>query len=413
MSNTNNQWTPEQISLLRKLKSEGRLTLAEIGKEIGRTREAVRTKLKGIEIPEIDFQAQATHWKNKAAELERALNEARQSRTAVDVLCEQIHELAPKSYQPPKFVPFKRPDKSKSSPQSGVLLFSDTHIGSDIKESQTLGLGVYNFDTFLCRLRRMENTVFSIVQDHTTTDIPEIVVPMLGDMIDGALQHSAECGQVNTILTQFYSGGHAIAQFLRNISTLAPSIRIYGCVGNHTRWQNQKKMPTKNRASNLDMLLYLYIQALTREIPSISWNLDWQPFSNFDVQGHSFLCLHGDNLRGGDKMLGIPNHSMGRMVSTTTQLFTRVGRDTPAYYCIGHLHRPISLPHARGEIIVNGGFPGIDGYALSEYFNSSYPSQKFFFVHPKYGKTATYDIRLDLGDGVPHQYQLPDQFVCA
>lgn len=339
------------------------------------------------------------------------LAKASVSKTAVDVLCEQVHELAPKSYQPPGVL-FVPPKKTAGKPQSAVLLFSDTHIGQEVRADQTLGMGGYNFEIFLRRLKRLETSVFSIIRDHTTVTVPEIVIPILGDMLNGALNHGAEAAQVNTMLAQFYSGGHAIAQFLRNISAIAP-LRIYGCVGNHTRWQNQHKMPTQNRNSNFDQLLYLYIQALTRDIPTIAWSLDSQPFATFEVQGFPFYCGHGDNLRGGDKMLGIPNHAMGRMVSTTTQLFTRAGRDIPAYYCVGHLHRPISLPHANGEILVNGAFPGIDGYALNEYFNATRPLQRFFFMHPTFGKSAEYALRLDLGDAVPHGYKLPDQFACV
>lgn len=318
--------------------------------------------------------------------------------------------MAPVSYKPAKATLTFKQDKH-ATPQSAVLLFSDTHIGAVVKPEQTLGLGNYNFEIFLRRLARLERSVYSIIHDHTTTPVPEIVVPMIGDMLDGALAHSAECGQLNTMVSQFYSGGHAIAQFLRNLSAIAP-LRLYGVVGNHTRWQNQHKMPTKNRNSNYDMLLYLYVQALTRDISRIQWQLDMQPFATFDVQGFPFYCGHGDNLRGGDKALGLPAHSMGRMVSTTTQLFTRAGRETPAYYCVGHLHRPISIPHAKGEIIVNGAFPGIDGYALGEYFNSSFPIQKFWLMHPRFGRSATYDLRLDLGDDTPHGYQLPDTFAC-
>lgn len=378
---------------------------------MSRSIKAVEQKLSKIEVPETDYRALSVYWKRKAAEAERALAEASVSKTAVDVLCEQAHELAPKSYQPPT-VTFSPPKRAAGKPQSAVLLFSDTHIGQEVKSEQTLGMGGYNFEIFLRRLNRLQSSIFSIIRDHTTASVPEIVIPILGDMLNGALNHSVEAGQVNTMLAQFYSGGHAIAQFLRNVSTIAP-IRTYGCVGNHTRWQNQHKMPTQNRNSNFDQLLYLYVQALTRDIPTIKWTLDSQPFATFEVQGFPFYCGHGDNLRGGDKMLGIPNHSMGRMVSTTTQLFTRAGRDIPAYYCVGHLHRPISLPHANGEIMVNGAFPGIDGYALNEYFNATRPMQRFFFMHPTYGKTAEYPLRLDLGDDIPHGYKLPDQFPCV
>ncbi len=353
------------------------------------------------------------YWRKRANDLERALAEAQRSQTAVEVLCEHVLEMAPKSYQPAAFSARNvTPKRGKSSPQSAMALFSDTHIGAVVKQEQTLGMGHYNFEIFLRRLKRFETSVHSILQDHTTTEITELVVPILGDMLDGALTHSAECAQANTLLAQCYAGGHAIAQFLRNLSTLAP-LRLYGCVGNHTRFQNQHKMPSKNRNSNFDMFLYMYLEALTRDIPNIQWNLNWQPFAVFDVQGFTFYCGHGDNLRGGDKALGLPSHAMGRMVSTTSQLFTRDGKSAPHYYCVGHLHRPISVPHSRGEVIVNGAFPGIDGYALGEYFNSSYPSQKFWLMHPKFGRSATYDLRLDLGDKTPHGYSLPENFVCA
>lgn len=425
-------WTPEELLML-----DTPMTDAEIAAATGRTVTSVNIRrrpcrnLKGPkgfhpdgapepnwvqddepETPPILIPSDVTaYWKKRAKTAEKALADARQDKTAAEIVAENILEMAPKSYS--ATLPTVVPDKPKhGSPQSAVLLFSDTHIGAVVHPEQTLDLGNYSFEIFLRRLCRLERSVFSILGDHTTTDVPEIVVPMLGDMLDGALVHAAECGQSNTMLEQFYAGGHAIAQFFRNLSGLAPKIRIHGTVGNHTRWGHQAKMPSKNRNSNFDMLLYLYIQALVRDVPNIEWHLDWQPFARFEVQGYSFYCAHGDNVKGGDKTLGIPNHSLGRMVSTTTQLCARKKIETPAYYCLGHLHRPIELPHARGQVIVNGAFPGIDGYALAEYFNSSYPIQKFWLMHPKFGRSATYDLRLDLGDDTPHNYTLPTQFTC-
>lgn len=401
-------WTSQEVSKLQKLRSQGK-TNREIAQALGRTTKAVEIKTDHLDQPEANLE-QLDYWKSKSRSLEKELAAANKSRVAVDVLCERVMELAPRSY---KTSPVQRAlsKDSHSTPQSAVLLFSDTHVGKLVRAQQTLGLGNYDFELFLRRLWRLEQSASSILQDHTTTDVPEIVIPILGDMIDGALQHSVEAGQLNTLLAQFYSAGHAMAQFFRNMSRLAP-LRIYGTVGNHTRWGNQKKMPSDNRASNLDMFLYLYIQALVRDIPDIKFNLDWQPFACFDVQGFPFFCGHGDNLRGGDKILGIPNHSIGRNVSTINQLFSRAGKDTPAYFCYGHLHRPIELPHSKGEVLVNGSFVGIDGFALDQAFNSSYPLQKFFLMHPKFGRSACYELRLDLGDGIKHGYTLPDTFAC-
>jgi hypothetical protein len=356
--------------------------------------------------------SRAAYWQKRAKELQRELAESKHSAEATQVLIEQAHELAPKSYQPLNWSLDRAPNKNEGRPQSAVLMLSDTHIGQVVEPDQTLGVGAYNFSLFLRRLKRLERSVFSILQDHTTTPVPEIVVGMLGDMLHGNLAHSVEAGQANTLFTQFYSAGHAIAQFLQRLTAIAP-VRIYTAVGNHTRWGTQKKMPTDNRFSNLDMFLYAYIQALVRDIPTIQFHLDKQPFALFEVQGHQFFAGHGDHLRGGDRILGIPSHAFGRNVATHSQLASRTGRPQPEYYLFGHLHRSITLPHVNGEILVNGGFAGVDGFGLMEAFNSTPPTQRFFLMHPKFGRSACYDLRLDFGDTEAHDYSLPDdQFQC-
>lgn len=425
--NKQKQWTEAEDQLL--LSNPNSLTARHLAEELKRTERAVSTRLYLLHKKQKTGQSArpglvgesepaAQYWKRVATEAQRKLASRLHDSTAVEQLVEAAHELAPKTYDPNPPVSFfigKGPKvkvtKAGSSPQSAVLMFSDTHIGQVIAPDQTLGLGNYNFDIFLRRLARLERSVFSILQDHTTTGVPEIVVAMIGDFLHGNLQHAVEAGQVNTLFTQFYSAGHAIAQFFRNLSVLAP-VRVETAVGNHTRMPNQHKMPTDNRYSNFDQVLYAYVQALLRDCPRVTLKLTKQPFALFDIQGHAFYAGHGDHLKGGDRALGIPNHSVARSLSNTSQNFLAANLKFPNYFLFGHLHRPITLPHANGEVLVNGGFPGTDGYALMSGFNASKPSQKFFLVHPKFGKSASYDIRLDFGDVQPHGYSLPEAFCC-
>lgn len=347
------------------------------------------------------------YWKRLYREANAQLKEALLEKTGVEELCAVARELAPVRYESaPRLATVEH---GHGSPQDAVLLLSDTHIGKVVEPEQTLGLGHYNLEIFLRRLSRLERSVHSILQDHTTTEVPKIHICMLGDMIDGALAHSAECGQPSTLFEQFYTAGHALAQFLRGLSQRAP-IEVWTSVGNHPRWQNQKRTPTDNTFSNLDQFLYAYVQAL---VPAdITFHLDKQPFARFKVQGWNFIGTHGTHLRGGDRVLGIPAHAIGRNVMAQSQLAVRSGQDVPNYYCVGHLHRPMELPHTLGSFLVNGGFPGIDGFGLAEAFNSSYPMQIFTLVHPKFGLTAQYKLRLDLGDREPHHYSLPKDFQC-
>ncbi len=349
------------------------------------------------------------YWRNQYQALESKYKQALKQTSVIEQLVERAAQLAPLSYQ--CAAPELRPIQHSGNPQSAVLLLSDTHVGQIVQPSQTLGFGLYNFDVFLARLKFVEDSVRSIIGGHTTTEVPELVICLGGDMLHGALNHSAEAAQHTTLFSQFYGAGHALAQFLRNLAPIVPKIRIQTAVGNHPRWGHQHKMPTHNRYSNLDHFLYAYVQALTREISSIEWQLDMQPFSLFDVQGFRFHLSHGDHLRGGDKALGIPNHAVGRMVSANVQLFGKHDLPAPHYYLTGHLHRDIALPHARGSFIVNGGFSGIDGYSLIEGFSPVDPTQTFFLVHPRYGRTAIYPIQLKFAEvAETPPYTIPEGF---
>lgn len=404
-------WTKKEEAVLMDLTKSN----FEVAKELNRSVDSVRSKRShmrrkktGTDLDKDRERHGDQYWSIQYKKLRQKYESLLEEQTATDRLIASVKELAPVSYQP---APSRFPDQTKREgrAQSAVLLLSDTHVGKVVTPDQTLGFGGYNFKTFLCRLKFLEDAVTSIIKDHTNTELKELVLCLGGDMLDGALIHSVEAGQKNTLFSQFYGAGHAIAQFIRNIAASVPSIRVHTTVGNHTRWQNQHKMPTENRFSNLDQFLYAYVQALTSAIGNVRWKMDRQPSAIFDVQGFKFQLLHGDTLRGGDRALGIPNHAVGRMVSSTVQLFDKYGMHSPDYYLCGHLHRSIVLPHAKGSFIVGGGFPGIDGYALANGFSPVDPTQVFCFVHPTYGKTATYEISLKLADPKSFAaYPMPD-----
>ncbi len=356
--------------------------------------------------------SQSEHWQKRFNILAGKYRKALAANSVVNQLVAEIKAVAPTSYDPAPAIVTTRGD-NHGTPQSAFLLLSDTHVGKVVEPSQTLGFGGYNFDIFVRRLKYLEESVISIRENHTTTHIEELVVAILGDMLDGALNHGVEAGQRSPLFNQYYGAAHAIAQFLRNLAAHFPVIRIKTVVGNHTRWQNQRKMPTENRFSNLDQFLYALVQALVADIQNIKFQLDTQPFNVFKVQGFTFHAAHGDHLRGGDQGLGIPSRAVARELSAKAQLYMKHGKQAPHYYVTGHLHREIVLPHTLGDYTVNGGFPGVDNYGLSENFSAVDPSQRFFFVHPKYGKTAEYGLSLKHADALDLKpYTIPEGFAC-
>jgi hypothetical protein len=414
------RWPKEMLALLA-----SPMSAEEVATKCGRTVAAVYQKRQRMGLHTVEPQSvkvaptslkkdrevvDDAYWQRQYGTLNKKYQVLLKENNTVERLVAHICELAPKSYLPaPRIVHSRARGTGKA--QSALLMLSDSHIGKKTLPTQTLAFGRYDFPTFLARLKYLEDSVISITENHVTTAVPELVIAMLGDMLDGTLTHSNEIGQIDPIFNQYYCGAHAVAQFLRNLAPYFPVIRIYDVVGNHTRFQGQKRMPTKNRYSNFDKFFYALVRELVRDIKNIKWTLDAQPYQVFDVQGFTFFELHGDTLRGGDKTLGVPNHSVGRLISTVTQMMNKYGRKAPNYYLSGHLHREIGLPHATGSFLVNGGFPGVDEFGLAEMFTPADPSQKFFFVHPQYGKTATYDISLKFAEVGPQApYTIPAEF---
>jgi len=379
---------------------------AKVAKQLGRSVASVnniRRRLKNGELKMDPDREPATYEQDldrtQSGSLERAYTEltkkyekALKANSAVNQLVENIVACAPKSYQTaPRIITARK--GSGETPQSAMLLLSDTHIGQIVDPAQTLSYGGYNFQTFLARLKYLEESTLSIVKNHQVARTEELVVAMLGDMLHGALTHSVEAGQKNDLFTQYFNGAHAVAQFLRNLAAHIPSIRVKTVVGNHPRWGTQHKMPTDQRYSNGDQFFYALIQALVRDINIIDFPLDKQPMSLFEVQNHRFLALHGDTLKGGGTA-GIPALAYAKEVSARSQMFAAMGEKPVNYYISGHIHKPVSLPHTSGACLTNGAFVGADGYTMAAAFVPVEPQQRLFFVHPKHGITAEYCLSL-------------------
>ena len=351
-----------------------------------------------------------SYWKAQYDQLQRKYNQAVEVSCVEDRLVDTAREVLKTPYTPEPPVVYRTPAGQKHTPQTAVLLLSDAHIGKVVDPEQTLNFGRYDFPIFCSRLKHLENRVISIMTEHQKSKISKLLIAMLGDMVDGSLNHGAEAGQANTVFTQAYNGAHVVAQFLRNIAPHVPSIQIETVVGNHGRWGNQKKMPTKNRYSNLDMFFYAMVESLIRDIKTIKFNLNVQPFQTVMVEESVLWLGHGDHLKGGDKALGVPAHSIGRQLSTVAQMHSREGRQVPNIYCVGDKHKSMELPHCNGDFIINSSFVGYDEYAHASNFPDSGPAQKLFFVHPRYGRTATYNIYLQGASDLVDAYTIPAGF---
>ncbi len=293
------------------------------------------------------------------------------------------------------------------TPEVALLALSDTHIGKRITRETTMGLGHYDPDVFLHRLAHLEKQVIHLIRDELRAPISEIYIPLLGDIVEGCLNHSQEKPERDLVMDQCLFAGSALYQFIRNLSAFRPVRVVAAAVGNHGRLPSQKKMPTENRYSNFDYVTMGLIEALCREtLPNVRFTMHRSPFWVEEINGWKFMFGHGDHLRGGDKAMGVPSHAIARQINATTQRYSARGERPPDYYIVGDKHRPIALPTATGRFLVNGAWFEDDSYALISNFPPARPHQIFFGVHPKIGKSWSYDVALDLAEET-HHYHIP------
>ena len=304
--------------------------------------------------------------------------------------------------------PYRHPKvKDGRTPEVALLVISDTHVGKRITRDTTMGMGFYNPEVFLWRLAHLEKQVVHLIRDELRAPISEIYVALLGDLVEGCLEHAQEKADRDLVAEQCLFAGTAFYQFIRNLSAFRPVKVVGAAVGNHGRWPTQKKMPTENRFSNFDWITMGMVEGLAREtLKDVKFVMHRSPFWIDDINGWQFMFGHGDHLRGGDKAMGVPAHSIARQINAMTQRSAARGLRPPDYYIVGDKHRPIQLPTATGRFMVNGAWFEDDGYALTQNFSPARPHQIFFGVHPKIGKSWSYDVALDLA-GETHHYHVP------
>lgn len=290
--------------------------------------------------------------------------------------------------------------------ESAILAISDSHVGKIINPENTLGFGNYSPEIFLRVLWTLEKRVTQLLTQEWNRTLRRLHIVFLGDLVDGALDHSSEKASRDLVAEQCLFAAIAFHQFIRRLSAIVDVSVIGAAVGNHGRLPNQKKTPTDGRHSNFDWIVMGMIQALLEgcDVPML---MHRNPFWVEDIEGWRFHFGHGDHLRGGDKAMGVPAHAIGRQINATTQRYAARGERPPDYYIVGDKHRPLLLPTATGRFLINGSFFEGDSYALISNFPPVKPHQLLFGVHPKEGRSWSYDV--NLADPEPdHPYRIPE-----
>ncbi len=289
----------------------------------------------------------------------------------------------------------------ETSEEEMVLLLSDVHGGSYIRASETGGLSSYDSGTFHQRATRLHERLVSI-KDKYGSHVRRLNIFCLGDLIEGQEIFKGQHHEIDQhVALQVVHVPAVLARMVAGWLPYFESIHIYPVRGNHGRmtFGRSAAPPTMS----FDWICEQFMATLLRDQERIVWHPTDAWWQLVERQGHRFLLMHGDNIRG---WAGIPLYGT---IRKHTQMFQMVQARLPAdlsgvafdTMCIGHFHTRAWLEMASGDILVNGAWPGGSMYSQRELAANSVPSQKLFCVHRAHGITGLWPLYLDDRASVP------------
>lgn len=280
----------------------------------------------------------------------------------------------------------KKGRKTKNSPEEVGLVIGDTHIGLDVKLSETGGLAEYNLKIFKERVEILKKAVAEIVELHSSLyRLPVLNIFCLGDMVAGMRDVGAwNPNYINlSIQEQFIEAEDALASMIYYWLGLFEKIRFYGVYGNHGRIA---KKGIQKEDDNWDLISYRYLQRRLGNNDRVEFIIPNSWFINTVIKNHRFFIIHGDNMRGHTW----PARSLEQCQSKLMTMLDAI----PNYTIAGHYHSIATLSNNNGRVFINGSFMGGDMYSLKDLLKTSKPEQIIFGIHAKRGITWQYNIDL-------------------
>lgn len=286
--------------------------------------------------------------------------------------------------------PFRKSNPD-GTPEHAVLVLSDAHVGQAFSKEETGGINEYNVETFVRRSANLRAAVVEIACNlHSKMyPIPELHVVSLGDIVQGS-NLGGDWGPAYTamdVVAQTEQASLTISDMLSTWAGCFEKVHFYGVVGNHGRAGASKN--SDKVAANFDNTVYGLIKGQMSKQPNVSVEFDKSWWRLVDVNGTSFMAIHGDAVRSLNvHSLRQEEHKLQSMTQATTGKAFDV-------LLLGHFHNFVEVETARGSVIVNGSFVGGDIYSLHRLHMLSRPSQVLMGVHPDRGITWQYKIDME------------------
>jgi len=285
-----------------------------------------------------------------------------------------------------------------STPVDVVLHVSDMQFGEVVHPEQVPG-GNYSPDIFRDeRLPRYMDGATKLLESVASQHpIDRLWIAQGGDFTEGegvfkgqqwhlALDAGQQVAQLGV------AWATAVANLASTAKELSPGVKVnVVCVPGNHGVHGGRSAGAVPPSMSYDYLTYQMVHHILEPTGLIDfYDTEAHAALYFESAGHVFLLTHGDQDRGGNGVAGVPVVSMFKNDLTVRQSTGLNHR----YHLSGHVHRPTSFTiGGDSERLVNGDWCGPNNLSTGR-GGGSEPTQRAYVVHPDYGVSQVWPIRL-------------------
>lgn len=267
--------------------------------------------------------------------------------------------------------------------KSLVVALGDFHYGAEIHVAGLRGEVINHYDhhVFEERMIRLEEELVQIAKKEQVSDLHIFLV---GDLIDGMLRQSQlmrlEYGMVESTIRLSEWLAWWIAQLACETNK---QIHIYAATGNHSEIRPLRSKNREFEEENLEKIIVWFLEERLREYDNIEFHGECQKMVLADIQGYSFLLLHGD----GEK-------SISQIAQDAVNMYA----EPIDFFICGHKHKEQEIPmgitdDGNSVIIRTPSICGVDRYAQSRGFGGK-SGAIAMVIEQEYGRRCVYPIQL-------------------
>lgn len=308
-----------------------------------------------------------------------------------------------------KILPKPKPSTIKWKPSKEhrelVAILSDAHATEAWTLAQTDGQTFYDFETFCQMLWYYGKEIVRIANECRGRHGLNILhLDVLGDIFHGTLRLEDEVTNDFPSAPGIANTASVLYQWISSISQHFEQVFITCVAGNHGR-NHVKPQSKRYVAENKDTLIYLFVKSMisaTNLREKIAVIIPNSRVHTFRRMGHQIKIAHGDHIKGGNSIAGLPIYGLSRdmLRQFRKELKSDKVKKGIDLFEIGHFHSHSVL---ENMLIVNGALCPTAPWAFDELGMLSDPEQVVYQTSERFTHAGMLPLSLKHGIGQKHE----------